>query len=295
MKITMYKYQAKIVNFLISTDSEFSVEHFQVKLIQQEQYRVKNDAELSQHKKEDTPIITTDIIVESVDKSSEEDMSTVVDNICWLLSFISSSTIARYCWTWFEDGKKPKTGRRTLPGLTRRHECPLVYPWEVREIEGFITQTYDRYKSIKEARKLDVAIHYCVLAERAETPIELQLIILAVLFENLKNTFGEQKYPRKGKFDFEDAKGKKLSFKDLLTKMFLDVGMTEDDSKIKGIVDLRNELLHTALTKMSPQEQHNQYLLLRDMVQEYLLRLLHYKGGYHSYAELMYSIKSIKY
>jgi hypothetical protein len=288
----MYKYQAKIVNFLISTDLEFSVEHFQIKLIQQEEYKVRDRNELSRHDKEDTLIYTTDIVVESVDKNSKDDIQIVIDNICWLLSFISSSTITKYSWTWFKDGKEKESTWRPLPGAMRRHSHPIFCPWDVNEIKGFITQTYDRYKSVKSDRKLDVAIHYCVLAEREGTPQELRLIILVVLFENLKNTFGEQKYPRKDKsFDFQDTKGKRLSFNYLLTEMFSEVGMTEDEisslpSKIKGIVDLRNELLHTALTKMSPQEQHNQYLLLRDLIQEYLLRLLHYKGVYYpNYSE----------
>jgi len=140
---------------------------------------------------------------------------------------------------------------------------------------------------------LDIVRHYYVLAEKPSQPIELKLVVLFVLLENLKHTFAvQQGYPFiKGSFRNQGATSSKpggqKSFKCLMNEMFAAVSMSPDVSRI---IKLRNELIHSGILVLSFQEKKDIYEFCQDLIREYLLRLLDYKGEYLSYSG---SIKAI--
>lgn len=59
--------------------------------------------------------------------------------------------------------------------------------------------------------------------------------------------------------------------------MLDEVGMTKE---LQGVVDLRNEIVHSGLSRMPHSELWKAYEEIHDLFREYLLRLLGFQGHY---------------
>jgi len=155
-----------------------------------------------------------------------------------------------------------------------------------KALKSFLAQTYEKYQQFRELRSLDVVIELFNLAEN-EQPMELQLATVFILLENLKATYAKEKgYIRfKAYYYRRNDKRKKhgLVFKKVLENMFKDVGMTRDEDTLKDIVDLRNDIIHTAMSELPFATQRKRYVSCRNLIAEYLLRLLGYRGRFNLY------------
>ena len=154
-------------------------------------------------------------------------------------------------------------------------------------VKSFIEQTYQRYCELESERKLRVIFDYLAQAEAPGQLMEVRSILSFVALENLKNTFAHSKnivYAdgafRKPSWT-QGQRGYKYSFKELVTLMLDAVGMPH---QLDAAYSLRNDLIHSGLTALPFSKQRALYEDVHDLIREYLLRLLGYKGRYSPYA-----------
>jgi hypothetical protein len=139
---------------------------------------------------------------------------------------------------------------------------------------------------------LNVVIELFNLAENHEQPIELRLATIFILLENLKATYATQKkYHRDNATYYKTLKDKEnrkkgLGFKKILREMFSCIGMKDETlSDLNSVVILRNDIIHTALSEKTFNEQYKIYTDCRNLIAEYLLRLLVFKGSFNLFNE----------
>lgn len=226
--------------------------------------------------------MTTQIQVPNVARSAVPKVLASIDRICWLLSFACQSKVVCYGYDYPDEAHSV---RKSVVGTTRFFR-PV---FEIRDgavIRNFIDQTYPAYTKLEKSRSLNVAIDYMLQAERDALPTECRLIFAFVLLENLKHTYAvSERIPfvkgffRKG----PNPKDETISFKLMLTRMFKAVGMTPT---LDGIVSLRNAIVHSGVSDLTHQENLVRYAQIQDVVREYLLRLLGFKGSYALYSDV---------
>jgi hypothetical protein len=223
----------------------------------------------------------------------QEDLSRVRElilDISWLLTFACASQV-RKCgesfngdrnWNWFS-------------GTARCHK-PVIDIRNGKTVREFLEQTWNKYRNLKDERQLNVVFDYLALSQTAGAsaemlPLELQLMISFVTLENLKGTFAKskkipfiKKYFRKISVPpkANPKKEKKYEFKELLEMMLDEVGVK---SPTKEVYDLRNEIIHSGISQMLLADQRKILNASQDVIREYLLRLLGYKGQYAKFSE----------
>jgi hypothetical protein len=224
---------------------------------------------------------TSEILVRDVQPSQVQKTLQAIDRICWLLSFAGLSKVVCYGHDYPDGGLNQS--RQTVIG-TAESLRPTLNIEDGALVKSFIEQTYPNFVSLEKSRKINVVIDYLLEAERRSQPIECKLIFAFILLENLKYTFATSKsipyvkgFFRKG----PGAKDKTYSFKELLECMFRDVRMPT--ASLKQIIDLRNELIHSGLSRNSLHQNWTIYEEIHDLLREYLLRLLGYHGNYLTY------------
>jgi hypothetical protein len=225
---------------------------------------------------------TTQILVPNVARSDVSKALATIDRICWLLSFACQSKVV--CYGHDYPAEAPGA-RKAVVGTTR-----IFRPvFEIREgaaIRDFIDQTYPAYTRLEQSRMLNVTIDYMLQADQEALPTECRLIFAFVLLENLKHTYAvSQGIPfvngffRRG----PNPKDKTIPFKEMLTQMFNAAGMTPT---LDDIVLLRNDIVHNGVSKLSHHDNWQKYEQIQDLVREYMLRLLGFKGSYVLYSEV---------
>jgi hypothetical protein len=226
--------------------------------------------------------MTTQILVPNVAKSAVPKVLASIDRICWLLSFACQSKVV--CHGHDYPAEAPGA-RKAVVGTTRFFR-PV---FEIRDgavIRDFIDQTYPAYTQLEKPRMLNVAIDYLLQAEREALPTECRLIFGFVLLENLKHTYAvSEGIPFvKGFFRIGPSpKDATISFKVMLTRMFKAVGMTP---ALDDIVSLRNSIVHSGVSDLTHHANWEAYEQIQNLVREYLLRLLGFKGSYALYSEV---------
>lgn len=224
--------------------------------------------------------MTTQIKVPNVEQSDVPEVLASIDRICWLLSFACQSKVVCYGHDY---PAGVHTARKAVVGTTRFFR-PIFEVRNGATIRDFIDQTYPAYTQLEKSRKLNVAIDYLLQAERDALPTECRLIFAFVLLENLKHTYAESKgipfvkgFFRKG----SSPKDATISFKDMLNRMFKAVGMAP---ALDDIVTLRNSIVHSGMSDLTHHANWQTYEQIQDLVREYLLRLLDFKGSYVLYS-----------
>lgn len=226
--------------------------------------------------------MTTQILVPNVAKSAVPKVLASIDRICWLLSFACQSKVVCHG----HDYPAEALGARKAVVGTTRFFRPV---FEIRDgavIRDFIDQTYPAYTQLEKPRMLNVAIDYLLQAEREVLPTECRLIFAFVLLENLKHTYAvSEDIPFvKGFFRIGPSpKDATISFKVMLTRMFKAVGMTP---ALDDIVSLRNSIVHSGVSDLTHHANWEAYEQIQNLVREYLLRLLGFKGSYALYSGL---------
>jgi hypothetical protein len=144
---------------------------------------------------------------------------------------------------------------------------------------SFIESCWQIYSKLRAIRKLHVAIDLFTIPDARQLPLELKLATTFILLENLKASYAAGVYQfKKGRYRNSD--GKTLDYAPLVKEMFKQVGMPETDTW----ANLRNDIIHSGLCELSPEDMGKQFSLCRDAITEYLLRLLGYQGEFFLYS-----------
>jgi hypothetical protein len=112
------------------------------------------------------------------------------------------------------------------------------------------------------------------IAELPSQLLETQLIQIFVVMENLKYT-----YARAKKHPFMEGFFRKIS--------------SPPKPNLNRVIDLRNEIIHSGLSRKPPRTLIRTYEICQDIVREYLLRLLGYDGEYLIYSQACRASKKL--
>jgi hypothetical protein len=236
---------------------------------------------------------TTTVEVDGVAPDHLQRVLRALDTVCWLLSFAGLSRVMCYGYD-FPTGSK--TGlRKTVVGTADFFRPPINIQ-DGAAVKEFVERTYLVFRKVNRQRKLTVVIDYLVQAERPSLPTEIRLLLLFVTLENLKDTYARATgIPYvKGFYRKPSVKpgkpGPVFSFEELLSQMLRAVGMHRG---VKQIVSLRNEIIHSGLSRKPRERQRRMYERAHDLIREYFIRLLDYHGNFFTYASRGMAIKKI--
>lgn len=224
---------------------------------------------------------TSEILVMDVAPDDVPRTLAAIDRICWLLSFAGLSRVLCYGHD-YPDGSICGT-RHTVMGVANFFR-PTLEIYDGTIIKSFVEQTYPTFVRLEKSRKLKVVVDYLLQAERQNQPIECRLIFAFVLLENLKDTYAREKgIPYIKGFFRKQPKpnGERYSFEELLHLMFREVRMRRG---LKRVIKLRNDIIHSGLSRKSHHQSWSMYEKVHDLLREYILRLLGYHGTYLVYA-----------
>ena len=198
-----------------------------------------------------------EILVENVAPERVPATMEAIERICWLLAFATQSQVACYGHN-YPDGTPHKLLNSIhRPGQEADH---VINPADGAAIRKFVDQTYPQFKALESARSLKVVIDYMLQAARPGLPMECKL-----------------QYAIKGGKFVDPVTKARLGFQDMMNLMFSAVGMAPG---LQPLVDLRNEVLHTGVASLTHAQQKLQYDAATDLIREYLLRLLGFKGNF---------------
>jgi len=227
---------------------------------------------------------TTEVLVKGVRPGQVDKVKVAIGRICWLLSLAGTCRVVCY-------GHEYPNGSGLSYSVsasgTAQSFRPAIEINDNTQGKAYVEQTYETYQRLEKSRKLNVIIDYLIQADREGQPTEICLILMFVTLESLKDTFARsQSIPySKGYFRKPPARpgkeGAKYSFEELLTLMLRQVGMRRG---VKRLVKLRNDLIHSGLSRKPHKRQWALYADSHDLIREYLLRLLGYRGCYSPYA-----------
>jgi len=241
---------------------------------------------LTSSKLPNEPINTTEITVFNIEHEQVNYAKDTVHSICWMLTFVCSCRVIPYLFEY------PETSGN-IEQISFSGRAVIFRPvLEIRDgsvIRNFIECTYEKYKEKEKVRELSVVFDYLAQAEIINQTIEVRMILIYIALENLKFTFlRELNFVNKGGKYFRanpsgsriGRKYKSYGFKEILNLMFRSVGMKRD---IAGVIELRNELIHTGLMRNTVDRKFSLYSNIHDLAREYLLRLLQFKGHFSPY------------
>ena len=227
---------------------------------------------------------TTEVVASGIRQAQVSKIKAALDRICWLLSFAGGCRVICYGYK-YKNGSD--LGHYTSASGVAQYFRPVFEIRDGKQVKAFVEQTYEAYRRLEKPRKLNAVIDYLAQAERDGQPIEVRLILAFVTLESLKATFAKsqgipyikgffRKLPKKQGHD-----GEKYSFEELLTMMLRQVGMRKG---LKRVIQLRNDLIHSGLSRKPHSRQWVLYADIHDLIREYMLRLLGYCGRYTPYA-----------
>jgi hypothetical protein len=238
---------------------------------------------------------TSVVEVDNIELASLGDVLEALDSICWLLTFATQSRVIRYGYE-FPEGDV--TGRyHAAPGVVGRSR-PLFELADAKAYREFVEMTYAGFRKFHSKRKLPVVFDYLLQTQLPLQTMEASLLLLFVTLENLKDTYASaagipyfRGFYRKMPLAASRRDPPKFLFKELLEAMFNEVGMAPD---LKPMIDLRNEIIHSGLSRTPYAEQRRLYDIGHDLVREYVLRLLDFRGSYFLFSSSDWSLKHLK-
>jgi hypothetical protein len=201
----------------------------------------------------------------------------VTFDICCLLSLASLSQVVPFHYEFKEKGIRHNVIAEA------KFFRPLLTIKCGETIQKYLELTWPHYRKLKRKRKLAEVIEMINIAELNSQPLEVRLALVFIILENLKGTYAKMKgYPFIRGFYVDPTNNKlRLNFKVLLTEMLSEQGMSP---ALIRIITLRNEIIHFGLSRKPYESLRKNYEACQDIVQEYLLRLLGYKGHFQIYS-----------
>jgi hypothetical protein len=184
----------------------------------------------------------------------------IADDLAWLLSAATMSPVRPFSYQ-FGRGSRTHT-------ITNRTSIfrPLIEIANGKAVRVFVQSTWPNFRRLKRARKLAAVIDYLVIAEQPDQPIEVSTLLVFTALEALNSTH---------------SPGRRQAFEKRIERMLAGVGMRRG---LKQLVALRNRLVHEGLAGISHSTLRSHHDRLHDIVREYLLRLLSYRGRYLLYS-----------
>lgn len=249
-------------------------------LFRQKPEIVKN--QLSQFK--DCFAETTEVIVTDVAVSDLQDVLAAIDHICWLLSFVSTCRVMRFGYEY--PGGSGLVSQQAVSGIGRLFR-PVLDIRDGTRVKSLVEQTYKKYTQLEQVRKLPVVIDYLAQAEAPSQLIEVKAVLAFVALESLKYTFAVEQGIRYEEGAFRKStwvpgrKGDKYTFKQLVGMMLSAVNMSRN---LDAAYRLRNELIHSGFSSESFNRKSELYEDVHDLIREYMLRLLGYRGYFALYS-----------
>lgn len=232
----------------------------------------------------DRLIETSEATIDGISSEGVAEAKAIIERLCWLLSFTGTCRVIPYGYEYPADSGLKQM--QSVAGVAR-HFRPA---FEIRDgslVKSFVEQTYQKYCELESERKLRAIFDYLAQAEAPGQLMEVRSILSFVALENLKHTFAHSKNIVYAEGAFrkpiwtQGQRGHKYSFKELVALMLDDVGMSR---QLDAAYSLRNDLIHSGLSTLPFSEQRVLYEDVHDLIREYLLRLLGYKGRYSPYA-----------
>lgn len=216
----------------------------------------------------------TSLFFQNVTEQNQARFLDMSDRVCEMLSFATGSRVVRYGFS-----INGSLSRESVFGTVEGQRPPFD-PIEVSGIKLFIEQCFAKFCQIRDVRQLVVVFDYIYHSNKKGVALELKLATLFILLENIKYSFAkEQNYTIKGDYFYKN--GSRLNFQTLLEETFDAVGMT---SGFGPIITMRNAIVHTGLSSASASNMQCMHNDIQNIVREYILRLLCYKGSYKAYA-----------
>ncbi len=226
---------------------------------------------------------TTELIIYNVAPYRVDAARCLTKHMAWLLQFACLSSVA-VCGFEYPEGSG-KWSEFPMHGGVQFFR-PTIDTDSGHAVQGFIHSVFKNYVSLNRSRKLPVIFDYLTNAERPDQPVEIQLMMVFVALESLKDTYARSKgipyfcgYFRKS--PNPTRRTPTYSFEELLKLMMHEVGMRRG---WKRIVKMRNEIVHSGISRKPFKARVQMYDRCHDILREYLLRLLGYRGEYMSYS-----------
>ncbi|MGL4517427.1 MAG: hypothetical protein ACRCUH_12140, partial [Shewanella sp.] len=217
---------------------------------------------------------TSQVFINNV--TSVDDLEQNMTMLAEMLSFATNSQVGFIGWKLIGgEGCEGNLGRiRSIGGCYSAFKPPLCVT-RPTQVVRFIENCWQKYSELHLPRKLNVVIDLFTIPDAKELPLELQLATTFILLENLKASYATENYAFKDGW-YRDQEGLRLTFNHLVKEMFQKVGMIESTTWS----NLRNDIIHSGLCNLSPEDIRTQYSRCRDEITEYLLRLLGYQGEF---------------
>lgn len=225
---------------------------------------------------------TTTFHIENVSEQERDAAVECVRALSELLSFVTSSEVALFGW---QHPIGPTTATRWSSSGCINYSTPVLDTHDGGLVRRFLETAWPHFSRERARRKLPEVFHYLALAEREDTPLELQLAIQFVVLEQLKHSFAiSNGYVFIAPFfhvpgTVRPSNVTRRGFQALLQTMFATLGM---NPALANIIDLRNEILHSGLSGRPFPELVAMKGDVIAIVREYLLRLLQYKGRFYT-------------
>lgn len=251
--------------------------------------------------------VTTHVEVQYTEETQIPQIFEIIDDICYLLSFAQQSYVRCETFALNSTQSRPHSDVQTMRAQKN------IIDMHGLEICNFIEETYPTFKKLKSSRQLTVVFDYLCEANRANLATEASLILHYVIIENLKHTyaqvngfnkrngtkFSHPSYPdlEKEPGDIENykeitEKKKKLyrhikygecGSNEMIKRAFEDIGISRTITD--AIVDKRNTIIHEGLLLPLNDSQYSKQARedkneASNLIREYLLTLLNYKGTY---------------
>lgn len=224
---------------------------------------------------------TSIVEVEGVSPNQVDKVLKTLESICWLLTFACQSRVLCY-------GHEIETTKyhKSVSGSANYFRPPI----EINDgaaVKYFIQQTYPAFQKLNKKRKLPVIFDYLVQADKLNQPSEVRLLLLFITLESLKDTYAKELgLPYVKGFYRKPAvrhgkQGEPYKFEELLKMMMLSVGMRKG---LKQVIALRNEIIHSGLSRKPHSRQWKMYERIQDIIREYLIRVLEYDGIFFTYS-----------
>lgn len=243
------------------------------------------------------PTDTSVIEIEGI--GSLEEGRAFVGDLCWLLSFATHSHVVPYNFR-FGD-----TSSRIAVLMGPNCWRPPFLAQGNGEIVSFVTQVWSSYRAFKEMRSLNPLFHMIVYSDSPGTVLETQITTCIQCIESIKSYFALAEGVRFGITEkpngqFVGRNGKSITFGELLGLTLKDVGMDMPET-FPVITKLRNAIIHRGFIR--EHDNVTKYIFssleigtmhdamfavmeqMQDLLREFILRLLGYKGDYWVYSQ----------
>jgi hypothetical protein len=230
---------------------------------------------------------TSRLIVENVSERNVKKVQGIVEDIATLLSFAGLSQI-RVFGHEYPMGSGMQSFTSTVGNCA--HFRPTIHISNGSVLKIFVATCWDGFKKNKKVRKLPLVFEYLATAEATVLPMELKLVTLFIVLESLKDTYAKERGIPYVKGAYRKistppkpnpAKETIIRFEELLSLMLSEKGIKRG---LKRIISLRNDLIHSGLTRKPFRSLWKTYSNAHDIIRLYLLHILGYSGTYCVYS-----------